>query len=403
MEITIYRRHTKQCPHREDRYAPRCGCPLWFQFNWSQPDTTLDGNKLHRGQNKWSAETRIWSDAQTKAKRLNSDLEDLLQGKPVRQNITVKAAVDGWLAFRSTNKLDNTKADLMGRKLSQWCEDHEVVLLSAMTTERVMKFRMSLPFRTGNSSSLSVHWAVIGGLFGWAVGMGYIENNPIPNTRLNPQFRIRYRQKEVVPPSEQDIQKVLVTAMGRVGILSRLMHESALALVDAQKFGMSEEDAKTYGLSKPERRPILLDGTLIRGNRTKTGEAYRVRISQSLAEQLQALGSPAFPGTYVKWREDLYKAFGQAGVKMTPHGYRHYRISRWLAAGVRVEDVADMVGTSPEEIRKTYRHWIKEAEDRLDEVQRQAWLAQGLDENGNAKESKLQLDENDEPKKQPIQ
>lgn len=40
----------------------------------------------------------------------------------------------------------------------------------------------------------------------------------------------------------------------------------------------------------------------------------------------------------------------------------------------RVDDVADMVGTSPKEIRKTYRHWIKEAEKRLDAVRREAWL-----------------------------
>jgi integrase len=267
-----------------------------------------------------------------------------------------------------------------------WCENNDVILLTSIVTERAMKFRMSLPFRTGDSSSLSVHWAVIGGFFSWAVGMGYIEKSPVPNTRLYPQFRIKYKQKEVVPPSKRGIENVVATATGRVGILARLMRESGMALVDAQKFGMSQEDAKNYGLSKPERCPMLHDGSLIRGNRTKTGEAYRVRVSQSLAEQLRVLGSPAFPGTYVKWREDLYRVFRHAGVRMTPHGFRHYRISEWLAAGIRVEDVADMVGTSPEEIRKTYRHWIKEAEDRLDEVQRQAWLAQGLDENGDSKE-----------------
>ena len=390
MEITTYRRHSADCKHKDDRYHPRCGCPLWFQFNWSQLDTTVDGKTLRQGQNKWSAETRLWSEAQTKAKRFNSDIEALLQGKPVRQNITVKAAIGKWLEFRSKNGLTSNKGKLMGDKLVAWCDNNNVVLLTAITTERVMDFRTSLPFRTGDSSSLSVHWSVIGSFFSWAAGMGYIEKSPIPNTRLYPQFRIKYKQKEVVPPSKQGIEKVLVTATGRIGILLRLMHESAMALVDAQKFGMSEEDAKNYGLSKPERRPMLQDGTLIRGNRTKTGEAYRVRISQSLAEQLQALGSPAFPGTYVKWREDIYKVFRHAGVKMTPHGIRHYRISKWLAAGVRVEDVADMVGTSPEEIRKTYRHWIKEAEDRLDEVQRQAWLAQGLDENGDPKEYPLQ-------------
>ena len=89
MEITIYRRHWTGCKHKDDRYHPRCGCSLWLQFNWSGPNTTLDGNKLHRGQNKWSAETSIWSEAQTNVKRLKTDLEALLEGKPVRQNVTV--------------------------------------------------------------------------------------------------------------------------------------------------------------------------------------------------------------------------------------------------------------------------------------------------------------------------
>jgi len=74
MEITIYRRHWAGCKHKYDRYHSRCGCALWFQFNWSGPNATLDGNKLHRGQNKWSAGTCIWSEAQTSKKQLDSEL-----------------------------------------------------------------------------------------------------------------------------------------------------------------------------------------------------------------------------------------------------------------------------------------------------------------------------------------
>lgn len=383
MDITIWRRHSKDCPDRDDRYAPRCGCSLSFQFNWSQAATTLDGKKLKRGQNKWSANTRSWAEAQRNARKLEKDLRDLLQGTHVVHGVTVEKAIKEWLAFRSTNGIDNTKADLMARKLTDWCSDNNVFLLTALTTDRVVKFRMSLPFRTGDSGSLSVHWSLINAFFNWCVGMGYLDKSPNPSAKQNPQFAIKYKKKEVVPPTKQQIDKVLHTATGRIKLLCQLMRESAMALVDAQKFGMSAEDARKFGLSKPELRPQLEDGTLVRGNRTKTNERYRVRISSSLAKQLKALGSPAFPGTYRKWREDCYNAFRQAGVKMTPHGFRHYRISELLALGVRPEDVADMVGTSPREIRETYRHWIKEAEDRLDEVQRQAWLAQGLDEKGN--------------------
>ena len=403
MEITPYRRHSADCKHKDDRYHPRCGCPLWFQFNWSQSDTTLDGNKLHRGQNKWSAETRIWSQAQTNAKRLETDLEALLQGKPVRQNVTVQAAVEEWLKFKQQNGIGITKAKLVSDKLVAWCKENDVILLAALTPERAMKFRTSLPYRTGDSSSLSVHWAVIKGFFSWAVGMGYIEKSPSPDTRVFPQFRIKYHQREVVPPTKQEMEKVLTTATGRVGVLVRLMRESGMALVDAHRFGMSVVDGEKYGISQPERRPIVQDRTLIRGNRTKSNERYRVRISQSLAEQLESLGHPAFADTYVKWREDVNKVIRQAGVKMTPHGFRHFRITEWLAAGVRVEDVADMVGTSPKEIRKTYRHWIKEAEDRLDEVQRQAWLAQGLEENGNPKTDQVHSDEISDSKPNRVQ
>jgi len=180
------------------------------------------------------------------------------------------------------------------------------------------------------------------------------------------------------------VEKILKSATGGTKLLVQLMRESAMALVDAQKYGMTEEDAKKFGLSNPKRRPIV-EGTLVRGNRTKTNERYRVRISQQLGEQLKGLGSPAFPGTESLWRERVNKAISNAGVDTTPHGFRHYRISEWLSLGVHPSIVADYVGTSEKEIRKTYHHWIREYEDHLDDTQRQAWLKQGLDENGNPK------------------
>jgi hypothetical protein len=59
MEITIYRRHSADCPQKADRYAPRCGCSLSGQFNWPESITKFDGRKLKHGQNKWSL--NAWS------------------------------------------------------------------------------------------------------------------------------------------------------------------------------------------------------------------------------------------------------------------------------------------------------------------------------------------------------
>lgn len=381
MAFTVWRRHNRDVCTSTNRYEPRCGCPLWVQFVWKGAPGVFEGKKLTYA-NKRSLGTRSWSEAQSKVKDLEKRLKNFAEGKVVPKGTTVEAALQDWYEFRDQDGLDNTKAKLMGGKLAEWCEKNNVLLLTAFTSDKAIKWRLTLPFRSGDSSSLSVHWSVISAFFSWAAGMGYIEKSPIPNPKINPQFRIRYKKAEVKPPTKKQVEKILATATGQVRLLCQLMLETAMALVDAMKYAMSQEDAEKYELSKPERRP-LIQGKVIRGNRTKTNERYRVRISESLAKQLEASGEPAFPGTYTQWRERVNKAIRDAGVKTTPHGFRHYRITEWLSAGVHVDDVADMVGTSSNEIRKTYRHWIKEAEDRLDEVQREAWLKMGLDENGN--------------------
>jgi hypothetical protein len=92
---------------------------------------------------------------------LEKDLEDILQGKQVRHGITVETAINEWWQFREKNSLGNAKAKLMRQKLIDWCQENDVLLITALTMERVMKFRMSLPFRTGDSTSLKVHWSVI--------------------------------------------------------------------------------------------------------------------------------------------------------------------------------------------------------------------------------------------------
>jgi integrase len=381
MTFRIHRRHNRKCSS-ENPYDSRCKCPLWVQFGWKKPDAVFEGRKLTCPQTRLSLGTRSWSDAQSKWKGLEERLKDFAEGKVVPKGMAVEAALQEWYEFRDQNKFGNTKAKLMGGKLVDWCEENNILLLGALTTDKIIKWRLKLPFRSGDSSSLSVHWSVISSFFSWAAGMGYIDKSPIPNPKMKPQFRIRFKKSEVKPPTKNQVEKILSTATGQVRLLCELMRESAMALVDAQKYGMTEEDAEKFGLSEPKRRP-LVEGTLIRGNRTKSNERYRVRIGQSLTKQLEAGGVPAFPGTYTQWRWRVNKVIEDAAVKTTPHGFRHFRITEWLSNGVRVDDVADMVGTSPKEIRKTYRHWIQEEEDRLDEAQREAWLRMGLDENGN--------------------
>ena len=59
------------------------------------------------------------------------------------------------------------------------------------------------------SSSLKIHWAIICNFFGWAHGMGLVPKNPVPNTRVHPQFKIRFKKPEVVPPTTDENDRIL--------------------------------------------------------------------------------------------------------------------------------------------------------------------------------------------------
>lgn len=136
MEITTYRRHSADCKHKDDRYHPRCGCPLWFQFNWSQPETTLDGNE--RGLFCRQQDTQARSESLCVV-RCNS--------APGRTETDTKSR--------------SLKSD--GRGLSRyaaWAKPHSFSVISGVSGERRKKFgstpnRSSTPLDKSDSETVS--------------------------------------------------------------------------------------------------------------------------------------------------------------------------------------------------------------------------------------------------------
>jgi len=143
MTFRIYRRHNREKCDSKNPYDPRCGCPLSVQFVWKNGDAVFEGKKLTY-QNKWSLGTRSWSEAQSKKKGLEERLKDFAEGKVVPKGMTVEAALQEWYEFRDQDGLDNTKAKLMGGKLIEWCENNNTLLLTALTTDKIIKWRLTL-------------------------------------------------------------------------------------------------------------------------------------------------------------------------------------------------------------------------------------------------------------------
>jgi hypothetical protein len=152
MTFTVFRRHNRDNCDSTSRYEPRCGCPLWVQFVWKGTPGVFEGKKLAY-QNKWSLETRSWSEAQSKVKELEKRLNDFAEGRVVPKGTTVEAALQEWYKFRDQNALGNTKAKQMGSKLVEWCEENNILLLAAFTTDKAIKWRLTLPHRSGTAAA----------------------------------------------------------------------------------------------------------------------------------------------------------------------------------------------------------------------------------------------------------
>src|ERR1019366_1571082 len=159
----------------------------------------------------------------------------------------------------------------MVKKLCTWATVNGIQYLHELTSEAVIKFRNSLPYATSTSSSLKVHWSVICGFFGWCCGMKYISENPVPNTKVYPAFRIKFTSPEVVPPTPEEIDKVLAACADRkLWLFVQTMRHSGMAIGD------------TLSLTRSK-----LTGNVISGRRRKTSEKYQVHIPSWLADALR--------------------------------------------------------------------------------------------------------------------
>jgi integrase len=68
------------------------------------------------------------------------------------------------------------------------------------------------------------------------------------------------------------------------------------------------------------------------------------------------------------------------------HRFRHTIATELLGAGASFEEVADILGNSPEIVRKHYAKWSTARQARIDHLMDQVWA-----QNGHAKNRSLQV------------
>lgn len=123
----------------------------------------------------------------------------------------------------------------------------------------------------------------------------------------------------------------------------------------------------------------------IRVRTTKTGESVHLPIPQDLKDALDALPLPRNAPqrcAYFFWNgvsteravvgiaeRSLSAVFKKSGVpKAHAHRYRHTLATRLLARGASYELVANILGNTPEVVRKHYGKWSKGLQDNIDQA-----------------------------------
>jgi len=367
-DITIYKRHSADCKHKNDRYSKKCDCRIWLQYT--------NGDRV-------SAKTRSWE----KAKELVRKLE----GGESAKRYTVREAIDIYLVSckRKLTVASMRKPRRMTSLLLMFCESKNIRHLDQLTPVLLDEMRQGWKFKSENSSSMFMSDSQMRKFFSWTVKMDMLTKDPY--AKLD-----RYSKSDPVtlPLTPDEMKRIIVavneissTETNKTRHLSQATKYKIKALILLQRWsGLSIVDALTLS------RSSLHDDNSIELYRTKTGEPVLTILPANVADLLRLMPNEhagfffwngeepksSLVGRYSKW---LAMVFDQAGISrdrtnggMTlSHRFRDTFAVEFLKTGGRMEDLSMLLGHSNiGTTQKHYNAWVPARKERLLRVAEEA-------------------------------
>jgi integrase/recombinase XerC len=396
-DLYAYRRHIRTCaffgPGGRDVRADRCNCPFH-----------IDG--VHRGQRvRKSLRTRS---RQVADRRLTEEIRKidakLDQGaaldctddssKVLADERTVSEAVDRFLRSHGgigpDGKYRGDSSHGTWRKyrsslrlLVTFCEGRGITALSELTIETLEDYRRT---REIGSVTWKVELQTLRTFFGYCVSRRWLPANPAKEMKAPRNLK----PNDVVPYTLREESQIL-SACDQIGggkynrsgagyeqlrakAMIVLLRHTALRVSDVCTL---RKDAISWDPEGPTWRILL--------RTQKTGEPVFLPIPETLKFVLDALPLPrnaAKDCPYYFWNgvtsrravvgiaeRTLASVFKKCAVKDAhAHRYRHTLATRLLEQGATFEQVADILGNSPEVVRKHYAKWAKGRQDNIDRL-----------------------------------
>jgi site-specific recombinase XerD len=358
MPLTIWRRHTDTCPQRaKGRAYLKCNCPIWA-------DGYLNGKRTLRQ----SLETRDLARARKKAVALESPDDRIL--KPVAD------AVKAFLGHCKSEGLKDatiTKYKNPLMKLTDFCTAEQIDNVDELTAETLDRFRAGRGLKPITASK---ELEILRVFFGFCFDRNWTKENPARKIKMPRNLK----PNEVVPFTTTEVGAILKACdtFGK-SPYERLRARAIVLMLryTALRIGDVSLLARDRISRDGDRWRIFL-------RTEKSGQPVFLPVPPDLKAALDCTPAPlrSPESRYFFWNgigtEKTHKAhvdrclravFKESGVVGAhAHRFRHTLATELLGRGASFEEVADILGNSPEIVRKHYGKWSIARQNRIDEL-----------------------------------
>lgn len=357
--LTIWRRHTNSCPHRtKGRNVLKCNCPLWA-------DGYVNGQRVLRQ----SLKTRDMARARKKAVSLESPDANTFKAVDDAVSAFLEHAESEALKFSTVRKYRNTL-----NHLKTFCVARKIDSVGELTTGHLDAFRAGRALKPITSSK---ELQLLRQFCGFCFDRRWVGENVAK--RIKPPRNIR--PNDVEPFSVSEVREIVKACDGigrgpyerlRARAMILTLRYTALRIGDV---AMLNRDR----LSRESGRWRIFLRT------EKSGKPVFLPIPRELKDALDVVPAPRGAAkdcpcyfwngiSSERTMKDIADRSLSAVFKasMVPHAhahrFRHTLATELLGNGASFEEVADILGNSPEIVRKHYAKWSPARQSRIDDL-----------------------------------
>jgi integrase/recombinase XerD len=355
--VIIWRRHVAPC-ESTDNTDPRCGCPIYQEYRV--------GKKRFRR----SLKTRNWQKALAEARQRELDGFKQKIQSPTIEQACHKFIQDG--EARGLREPTLYKFRLLFKQLKQFAADKGLVFVSDLTVDEVRQFRASWP---NKNFAARKKFENLRAFLRFCNVSGWIFTNPA--MALKPAKTV---DRQIVPITKAEFTAILKACDTYPDKQNRVRLRAMVLMM--RYSGLRIRDVVTL------RKDHIKDGKLFLRT-AKTGTDVFCPLPPEAIDALKAIKAD---GEYYFWsgkskpksavgdyQRALRTLFDNAKTpRVHAHLFRHTFATELLTAGNSLETVAALLGHSSTKItERSYSHWVKGRQEKLEEAVRNSWAQLG--------------------------